>query len=252
MTDKKRSNQVDIPSVMLSSDDLKSRVPTVGQAAQSRSEKAQASAASPVVIVLIVLLFAAVAFLYYQLRLQQQAFETSQVHFEQSLAQVSKLENQDQTLMEAGSNLNKQLGVFETEIRKLWDVSNQLRKNELPGHKKLLDEQQKKLELTLGQLEKLKSDAVAYQKSMDQMEKKYANLAETLKTFDDLQEKTAQLDKSVSALAAKNTGKEISSLKKRMDEIELSIAAIDAHRSQVNRNLDKLTQELKRLSAGQP
>lgn len=252
MTDKKRSNQVDIPSVMLSSDDLKSRVPPAGQTMQSRSEKVQTSAVSPVLIVLIALLFAAMAFLYYQLRLQQQAFEASQVHLEQSLTQVSKLENQDQTLMEAGSNLNKQLAVFESEIRKLWDVANQLRKNDLPGHKKLLDEQRNKLELTLEQLEKIKSNMGAYQKSMDQMEKKYANLAETLKGLDDLQEKTVQLDKSVKALAAKNSAKEISSLKKRMDEIELSIAAIDAHRSQVNRNLDKLTQEVKRLGAGKP
>lgn len=248
MTDKKRNNQVEIPSVVLSSDDLKSRSAQMGRVTQTPAEKT----ASPFVIILIAVLFAAVAFLYYRLHLQQQAFDAAQAHFEQSLTQVSKLENQDQNLIEAGSNLNKQLSGFETEIRKLWDISNQLRKNDLPAYKKLLDEQQTKMDLALAQFEKIKPEIATSQKSLEQLEKKYASLVDSIKAFDDLEEKTAQLDKTVSALAAKNTGKELSSLTKRVDEIELSIAAIDAHRSQVNRNLDKLAQELKRIKAQEP
>ncbi|HEX4975651.1 MAG TPA: hypothetical protein VFV48_07190, partial [Pseudomonadales bacterium] len=80
MTEKKRNNQVEIPSVMLSSDDLKSHSPHVGRVTQTRAEK---TVASPLVVILIVVLFAAVAFLYYRLHMQQQAFDAVQAHFEQ-------------------------------------------------------------------------------------------------------------------------------------------------------------------------
>lgn len=254
MTNKKNSNHVDIPSVMLSSDDLKSHAPRASQASQVRpgptQETLRPAATSPVLIVILLCLVGAVAFLYYQLYMQQQAFRETEANLEHSLSQVSKLENQDQSLIETGGNISKQLAVYDTEIRKLWDVSNQLRKNDLPAQNKALDAQQKRLETALTQLEKAKSDLAVYQKSIDQLEKQTATLADAIKTVDALEKKTAQLDKSLSVLAAKDATKEISSLKRRVEETELSIAAIDAHRSQVNRNLDKLTQEVKRLGAG--
>lgn len=149
-----------------------------------------------------------------------------------------------ESLDETGKEMKSQLGYWESEIRKLWDITN--------GRNK------EGIQKNAADLRKLE-EAVANQRSLvDRMDALTAQHEKALGSQGFLTAKLAQIegalgnaiddqrgtvDKANSAVQAVNK------LKSDIDEIEQAIEAMNAFRAQMNRNLQTVTADVTALRA---
>ncbi len=221
-------------------------------------------------------------------RLQGRLAESARL-IEDSQTQLGSLQNsvQQQTSSQSQEKgqLEKELQLAMSEIRKLWDVSNKRNKANIQENRTQLA----KLEKTLAGL----SQAIDQQKAMqDTLKKTRQELAATrkqlLKTqssvnslqtaLQDIRKSTAKAEKSAAQAVSQAQNalaqiKELSvqnqtlktmllaqedrlkrttesvggNVEGRIEELESAIRSIDVYRKQVNRRLDQLDAELARL-----
>jgi chromosome segregation ATPase len=257
MSSKKSGDLEDVPSLMLSKDDVTSRPPVSGGKKQ-KPKKAEgdnrSSGGSPLTALVLVLLLAAVGFLYYQLYEERKNMRASEEKLAKTLASLnqlgSQLNVQDQALSETGGNVEKRLAVLDSEIRKLWALSNKKNKDNISSNTKALAEQKKGLAWLSKKVKATEKQAILHSEVLDNISNRLEETEKQLVSVGGLEKKTAQLGKQVARLSKSDSKAAVEALGGRVEELELSIAAIDAHRAQVNRNLDKVRQELTRLSGG--
>jgi chromosome segregation ATPase len=162
---------------------------------------------------------------------------------EQALSGLQKkLQNRDNTLSKSGDQMLSDIKLLETEVRKLWDLSNKRNKVDIAQQGE--------------QIKKLLADLKANSGTVSGMSKQVTVTAEQVATvkkqFKELQESNSTLVKSMDSQK-----KELAQLKSlvgsagdfddRITSLEVAIKAIDAHRSQVNGRLEKLDKELGQL-----
>ena len=253
MSSKKPSN-LDVPSVMLSRDDVVSRSGAPGDQRSSGVRHASARTGSSIAAIAFVLLLGAVGFLYYELYSERQNMRTSEGQLKQAIEKLgtlgSQLNVQDQALSKTGGNVEKRLAELDSEVRKLWALSNKKNKTGIAQNKKVLS--QHKLELSRLN-ENLK---VTQQQAQQQLATSKKDITNTEGHLEGLrvrqvafEKDIAQISTKVTRLSTADSSAELEGLQGRVEELELSIAAIDAHRAQVNRNLEKLRQALAQKNA---
>ena len=257
MSSKKSDDLEKVPSVMLSKDDVMSRPPSTGgkkQKPKKGKDGNGSSSTSPLTALILVLLVAAVAFLYYQLYEERQKMLFNEIKLEQTLKSLnqlgSQLNVQDQALSETGGNVEKRLHELDSEVRKLWALSNSKNKQSILSNTKKMDEQKKGLDWLSKKMKAAEKKIDTQSVELDKVSKQLVEAKQRLMSLDAIEKKTVQLDKQVVLLSKSDSKAVMASLEGRIEELELSIAAIDAHRAQVNRNLDQVRQELARLSGG--
>ena len=162
------------------------------------------------------------------------------------------LKNRDSMLSKSGDEMSADIKLLQSEVRKLWDLSNKRNRQEI--------------EQLTGDFKKLQTDSTANASKVASVQKQVASSAEALATLkDQLQEIKDQhntlasaADKQRKELARLQTSmNSTGDLDDRVTSLEVSINAIDAYRQQINSRLQKLDAEVGRLvatsgSAGAP
>jgi len=154
----------------------------------------------------------------------------------------------DEALTETGQTTNEQINFWESEIRKLWGVTNDRNKKWIKDNEAALAKLSKSLsalelgdrevKATLGRHE----SAFAQQQSMiDQLTSIEMQMQQVLRSQRDLVDKVNSAQQSVAGLQSGLTG--------RVRENEQAVAAIDAYRQQLNSRLADIERKLSNLAA---
>ena len=155
-------------------------------------------------------------------------------------------------LSKSGDEMSADIKLLQSEVCKLWDLSNKRNRKEI--------------EQLTGDFKKLQTDSTANASKVASVQKQVASSTEALATLkDQLQEIKDQhntlasaADKQRKELARLQTSmNSTGDLDDRVTSLEVSINAIDAYRQQINSRLQKLDAEVGRLvatsgSAGAP
>lgn len=164
----------------------------------------------------------------------------------------SQLSATDESLSQSSGKVRETLQLHDSEIRKLWDVSNKRNRDWIQENQaaiRKLDAQRTELgKLVAGlqtQLATLRQQQEAAGVQRNQQQTQLDLVAETVKQLErriaGQREALARLEallpqvEQLAALQRQGAG-----LGKRMEEIEAAIAAFDAYRRQVNNRLDRI------------
>ncbi len=183
---------------------------------------------------------------------QHQLLVEEALALEDAKGRIAVLEDRlrvtDEALTETGQTTNEQINFWESEIRKLWGVTNDrnkkwIKENEaalakLSKSMTALELADKEVKGTLGRHE----SAFAQQQSMiDQLTSIEIQMQQVLRSQRDLVDKVNSAQQSVAGLQ--------SGLTNRVRENEQAVAAIDAYRQQLNSRLADIERKLSNLAA---
>lgn len=154
-----------------------------------------------------------------------------------------RLRMTDETLIDSEKDTEEQIGFWESEIRKLWAVSNERNKKWIEDNKAAIG----KLTKSLGAIEASNRDlgtaigrheaAFKQQQAIiDQLTSLEISIQQLANTQRDIVDKVNTASQSVASL---NSG-----LANRVTENEQAVAAIDAYRVQVNTRLANIERKL--------
>ena len=154
----------------------------------------------------------------------------------------------DETMMDSEEDTQEKIGFWETEIRKLWAVSNDRNRKWIKGNETTLG----KLQQTLSAIEASNRElgtsvgrheaAFKQQQTIiDQLTSMDISIQQLAGTQRDIVDKVNAASQSVASL---NAG-----LTSRVSENEQAVASIDAYRVQVNTRLANIERRLESLTA---
>ncbi len=166
---------------------------------------------------------------------------------EQALSTLqSSLDNRDNTLSKSGDQMLEDIKGINSEIRKLWDLSNKRNKVDIAKLDKLLKELDSNLKSTGKLLNDVKAQAASVADQVSASKKTLNELQENngtiTKTLDTQQKELAAQKKELAALNSQLGSS--TDFEDRITSIEIAIKAIDAHRSQVNGQLLRIDSEI--------
>lgn len=174
---------------------------------------------------------------------QRAEIKKSELAMEDAQARLKVLEDRlrvtDQAMSETGSETKEQIGFWEDEIRKLWDVANKRNKNWIEANQKKVA----KLEQSVTKMESssrnLASSVSRHEEGFkrqqlveDQVTKANAQINKAINSQRDLVDQVNVAKQTVASLK--------SGLERRVAENEQAVKAIDAYRLQVNNRLVEL------------
>jgi len=186
---------------------------------------------------------------------QQQILSAEQAKAEAASERIAKLENRlsatDSALSQGGDETKEQINFWESEIRKLWAVSNERNKNWIEGNQSAV----KKLTGSLNGIEAANRDLKAavgrhesafsqQQALVDQITSLELQVQQMVRGQRDLIDKVNAASQSVSSLRASLSGK--------VDDNSEAIASIDAYRVAVNSRLAEIERRLSGVAAAGP
>jgi len=187
-----------------------------------------------------------------------------------------RLSNTDDSLNESGVALKVQLKEVNSEIRKLWGVSNDRNKKRLNEHKKRLDGLAKQLTAAETAIQSATKTTSTMQTQLATLKKQAAEqkkaLAGQVDSVKALRDSTAQLQKQWQSLSGKAQAgqqsaqqyadrlnlqeQKLASLEAeliaRMATQDEAAESFDIYRKQVNQSLLKLKEELRRVQQAAP
>jgi len=153
----------------------------------------------------------------------------------------------DESLIDSGKDTEKQIGFWESEIRKLWAVSNDRNKKWIDENKAGIAELKKTLATIqasnrdLGTAVGRHEAAFKQQQAIiDQLTSMEISIQQLANTQRDIVDKVNSASQSVASL---NSG-----LANRVRENEEAVTAIDAYRVQVNTRLSNIERRLDSLA----
>ena len=122
----KRPDDPELPSIAPSQDDIASR--RSSRRAEPVTSRSRSSAAGLVTNLLIALLIAGLTACGWFIATQNEALAQARVERDRAVARLERIERRlsltDEALDQADAETQDQLEFWESEIRKLWDVSN--------------------------------------------------------------------------------------------------------------------------------
>jgi chromosome segregation ATPase len=165
---------------------------------------------------------------------------------------ASQLSATDESVTQSSDQVRETLTLHDSEIRKLWDVSNKrnrgwIEKNQadIAQLNRQREELSKSIDAMKKELASLKAESQQLVQSRNQLQTRIELQAETVKQLDGKlaahQKKTEALTTLLPAMQSlarlESAGGGVAN---RLTEIEAAIAAFDAYRRQVNVRLDRL------------
>jgi len=158
-----------------------------------------------------------------------------------------RLRTTDEALTETGANTSEQINFWESEIRKLWAVTNERNKKWIEDNQKGIEALRKSLggvEATTreirGTLGRHESAFARQQEVVDQLTSIEVQLQQVVRSQRDLVDRVNTAQQSVAQLQ--------SGLANRVEQNEEAVAAIDAYRLQLNSRLADIERRLGNLS----
>ncbi len=147
----------------------------------------------------------------------------------------------DEAMTETGADTSKQINFWETEIRKLWAISNERNKNWIKANEASLGKQQ----ASVAALQQGQKSSAEQLKSLDASVKKLADLQGSI---DALNKRVVEMNRTQQQLVDRVNGARQavaslqSGLANRVEDTESAIESIDAFRAQMNRRVNALEQ----------
>lgn len=287
MSNRKSDNLEFVPSVTPSKDEVnlrkQSRVKNSNQDVirteeppKPREPVGRASNTPAIMLSLAVFVIMSVAMGYMYNRMQTLQQSLLQVQ-ENSSQQVESLQD---NFSKEGGNVEDKFKFLDSEIRKLWDVSNKRNKAAIEQNKNRLSVLQEKIDGSINQnkaavasmsaevdllktqqskANKMDGSLLALESQIEVLKVGQANMEKTLKKEQQnmaaLESTLKQVSNQVGGASSADsvTGLQnkltilSAQLQERIQTNEQAIKAIDAHRAQVNRNLERMQQENERL-----
>lgn len=251
-----RNDSLDDLSLKPSRDELVQR--QQGRSPRSPSV-AKPAAATPrssaplwlLVVLLLVVMAAGGGYLWLQIQRLEGDLHRSLAALSQSEVALSSLqqnlETRDQTLTKTGGQMEAEIKELQSEVRKLWDVSNKRNKGLIEEQGKTIAALETRVKNQPAAIEKQIQAATAGVKKDLQSEWQEVKTAHTELQAALEAQKTA-VDKQQAELARlKSSLNSPSDLEDRITNVEVGLKAIDAYRRQVNTRLDQLDQQLGQL-----
>lgn len=287
MSNRKSDNLEFVPSVTPSKDEVnlrkQSRVKNSNQDVirteeppKPREPVGRASNTPAIMLSLAVFVIMSVAMGYMYNRMQTLQQSLLQVQ-ENSSQQVESLQD---NFSKEGGNVEDKFKFLDSEIRKLWDVSNKRNKAAIEQNNNRLSVLQKKIDGSINQnkaavasmsaevdllktqqskANKMDGSLLALESQIEVLKVGQANMEKTLKkeqqnmaalesTLKQVSNQVGGASSADSVTGLQNKLTTLSAqLQERIQTNEQAIKAIDAHRAQVNRNLERMQQENERL-----
>lgn len=227
-----------LASVAISKEEIASRQRTVSKPRISH----QGNGGSKALWAVSIFSLALIVMLVVQL---QQVKKQSELQLQALVVLQDKLTNTGEQANLSVDAMKIILKELEHEVRKLWDVSNKRNKNDIANNASRLDQQNKLLSQSAGQIEILSKDINKQEKQLSAqiiaaMEKNNASDA-------DLAKKINGLDSQIKAALANNP----KNLAETLSEHDKAIKAMDGSRLQFMKRINALEKELKALKQTQ-
>ncbi|HSG88598.1 MAG TPA: hypothetical protein VLA56_05255 [Pseudomonadales bacterium] len=245
MTNPKGENLDGMPTIAPSRDDIESR--RTSRKAPVPAGTASATGGLVVNVVMAVLLAGLTACGWFIVN-QSDALEQARAERDQADARLVRIENRlsmtDQALSNTESETQTQLQFWESEIRKLWDVTNK-------RNRTWIEENQ-------ASVKKLQASLDTQNRSLTEVKAQAADLRKALGTQDQMLEQLTLLDRRASDLVNQqrllvdsvNTLKQSSGvMEKRVADNEEAIRAIDAFRRDAVARLQRLQDRIDTLAS---
>ncbi len=155
-----------------------------------------------------------------------------------------RLRMTDQVISETDAETDEQIDFWESEIRKLWAVTNERNKGWIQENQKLLQTQESAINQLQSTNHSLKSAVDRHEQAFSQQQTLVDQLAGIeLQLQQVLRGQRDMVDRVNSAT------QQVAALNSRVKENEQAIAAIDTHRVQINNRLGRIEERLPRPSA---
>ncbi|MCZ6890820.1 MAG: hypothetical protein O7H39_20195 [Gammaproteobacteria bacterium] len=178
---------------------------------------------------------------------QQQVLAATQNTLGEANTRLLRLEKRlrvtDETMSESGADTNEQFTLWESEIRKLWDITNKRNKKWIEANQTAVGKHTAAIASTESTLRTLKSAVdrnsgafTQQQAIVDQITLLDLQVRELMNQRRDLIDKVNTSNQIASGLKA--------GLEARVRENEQAIAAIDAYRLQVNARLSEMQRRI--------
>ena len=164
-----------------------------------------------------------------------------------------RLRMTDETMTEAGKDTNEQLTFWESEVRKLWDVTNKRNRKWIQDNQAALKRQTSSIAGVQSTLKELKSDVGRVEVAFDQQREMIDKLATIETQVRQLVSAQRDLVDRVN-ISRQVTASLKAGLEPQVREHEEAIAANDAHRRQLNASIARLGTRLDAIERqlGQP
>ncbi|MCB1838254.1 MAG: hypothetical protein KDH99_11610 [Alcanivoracaceae bacterium] len=200
----------------------------------------------------LMLLVIAVYFFREMQQMQARLDATLDQSSEQLGSLASQLSATDESLNQSSDQVRETLSLHDSEIRKLWDVSNKRNKDWIQANQAAISKLEKQRAETAKNITALQTEIAALKKQNQQIalqrnqmqvqldlasesvRQAEASVASQKKIVDQVSQILPAL-KTMAAAQAKGEG-----LDTRLSEIEAAIAAFDVYRRQVNTRLDRI------------
>ncbi len=157
-----------------------------------------------------------------------------------------RLQMTDQTMSEAGDEVQDQLGFWEDEIRKVWDVANKRNKNWIIENQGKLKRNAERLATIESSVNSLKSSVSRHDKAFGQQTAMLDQLAalelQIRQVAEQQRRMTDQLNVARQGFASLESG-----LERRVANNEEAVEAIDAYRIQLNNRLNDVRNRIETL-----
>jgi DNA repair exonuclease SbcCD ATPase subunit len=180
-----------------------------------------------------------------QQRLQRDAEELASARVRLD-ALEDRLRTTDEALSETGATTSEQINFWESEIRKLWSVTND-------RNKKWIEDNRAAIEQLRKSLASLEAGSREVQSTVGRHEAAFAQQQQVVDRLTGIEVQIQQVMRSQRDLvdqvnAANQNVAALRSLNNRVKETEQAVAAIDAYRLQLNSRLADLERRLNSMS----
>jgi chromosome segregation ATPase len=181
---------------------------------------------------------------FQMIRAEQQALADARSRIE---VLEDRLRVTDEALTERGQSTSEQINFWESEIRKLWAVTNE-------RNRKWIEDNQKAIADLKGSLTQIQSTSRELQGTLGRHESAFKDQQRLIDEINSIQMQIQQVSRSQRDLVDKvNSAQQTvaqlrAGLAGRVEQTEQAVAAIDAYRLQLNSRLADIERRLSNLS----
>jgi predicted nucleic acid-binding Zn-ribbon protein len=185
---------------------------------------------------------------------QHQALTVARDELMRSEKRIALLEERlqvtDQTMSEADKEVTTQLGAWQDEVRKLWDVTNRRNKTWIEENRAKIKEQGETLKGVDTTLKELKASVARHDSTLTQLAAIAEQLTDVESQLTRLTTQQRQLTDQLNATRQTVAGLE-SGLARRVADAEKAVQTFDSYRLQLNSRIIDLQTRVDRLSAAE-
>ncbi len=250
------------------------RGPVKRASASKKSGDGSGLGTKVMVVLLFSLALAAAGYLWLKVQELNSVLDQSLKASQEQLGTLeSKVNTQDKSLSMTGDKVTSSINHLNSEVRKLWDLSNKRNRTDIDALQKTVQALQAKQDADAKARTELSAQLSQSQNEVKTLKASLAKLDDSdgkIKTLQDaiasLKSKQADLDSAQASLSKQQQtldgklGKQQSQLatvgktpavpndvSRRIADVEADILSINAHRQQVNSRLDQLDQDIQGL-----